>query len=361
MSPDLFSDVIVNHQIRANVTDKNTLNWLNPDFLLKNAAFFGVGLDTGKPLIQSPSLLRGFLLDTATIYYDEFGNAFGQVSSKGAGLSVWSLATRVKRLTNVFSNVEDKKTLLLMHDPHGFFGLDHSLQETNVSNMFAMRGGRTGRVLATLAINHSKFKGWLEARLGKSSYPCLEMLERVEANGDIAAICVRLFGAERLVDKDAHEVGYFSPAQSQQRAATTIFAEINSRGPSSFHNRFALDEFDGFSWKKLYQHLVLDCQGKEDFSALRFYCAYFNAWNLGVWNILSTEMFNGNLTICSSINNVDLMGYWYDYETSVKDKPQYYANSNFLELNFPINYERLVPKGLVKEKAAKKAASPSIS
>lgn len=339
MPTGVIADVVVNDRLRDGVS-RNVLPWLNEDYLVQNAGYFAFADGSGAIRPQGSTMLRALINDIAVEqpFFDEFGNGYSMVTSKGIGLSRFALNLRASGFGP--SNVREH---LLQHsDPHGFFGFRHARQDMEISNELAARGGRVLRALAILVIDHKQFRKWAEQVMDRaSSYPCLEMLDRVETNDDTAAILVRMIGADKLYDLTLAKYGLYSPFEVQKRAAQTLYGEVSSRGESQFVDRFSLGQYVSFKTKPLIESLRQEANGKGDFWALRFFAGYFHLWNIAIKKSVSDEKFGGTLTVQLSAQNVDVLGYWGDFETGIKNDPQYLLDSitslgsEYLQFNYP--------------------------
>ncbi len=203
-------------------------------------------------------------------------------------------------------SVQTQRSLLMStRDPLGFFGSYHSRQEQTVSDLLAQAGGRNGRVIGTIILNHNRFRLWYGKLIGEDSiYPIGDMLSRVEANGDQAALCIRLMGTERCQDSRM-ENGLYYFGRMRQRAARLLDCEIRYRGVPDFLSRYNL------------LNLPFNIDGAIDLTTLVFLQRYFYLRNLDISSRLSRQQFNDQLTIHISSQNVDLAGFIYDWEQSL--------------------------------------------
>lgn len=340
----VIDGVEINQHMADGIDDRRLQKWFNPDFLINHAAVFALGRkEGGLKRLQTPTMHRGVLLKLDAPYFDEYGVAYGEIGVKGTGLSEYGVEHYLTEFGNSWrpgniwepdpdqiSVKEQRSRLTSNSDPLGFFGYYHSQQEQTVSNLFARAGGRTGRVIGTIILNHQRFRLWYEKLIDKdSAYPIAEMLSRVEANGDQAALCVRLMGTERCADfnRSAHLPGdgFYYWGRIQQRAARLLYCEIQHRGLQDFLNRYNLaDDLLG-------DNLLNFIKGHRDWSAykaLLFLQRYFYLWNLDTHCLLSKQKFANQLTIHISPQNVDLAGFVYDWENSL-------PGPGYIRLSYP--------------------------
>lgn len=346
MPRKLIKDVIVNPNLLEGAGD-NLKPWLDVDSIVENAGLFAFANGGIIYRPQAPTALRAYMnnVPDGAPLVDEFGNCYSIITSKGIGLSIYALNRRSQN-----ANAEQVRSKLVAYrDPHGFFGLGHGRQDMEITNDLAGGGARVSRALAILALDHAKFRSWAASVLGDSSYPCLEMLDMVETNGDTAAILVRMFPAERIGDvyEDRNDgrdkldgKGYFSPQNSKRRAAATLLSEVFARGESVFAQRYGLSEYDGFIVRPLLKELQLDAAGQGDFKSLLFFQAYFNEWNKAIKEVVSVKRYGGTLTVQMNSQNTDLLGTWGDFETGIQGDPQYKEDS-IQYLKFPVGFESL--------------------
>lgn len=328
----VIDQVIVNPDLKRS-SDANLVKWLDAGFLIRQAAVFALGVNEGvTSLPQPPTMRRGSLLKIirqSKPMIDEYGTSYGQIGVKGSGISTEGVDyfAATNQAAVPFLPGEDSKyltrTLLTATPiPLGYFGLFHSLQEMTVSNLFSGYGGRNGRVLGVLALNHDKFIGWLNGLLCTTPYPVLEMLQRVRKNGDQAAICVRLMGADRYADlRSKTEKGLFEPRAIIQRAARILLSELCSRGTKGFNSYYEFSSNSDYM-----EDLVAVESGHFTYGNFENYKALlgdFRSRNLSVKEKLSKRCFNSRLTIMIEDQDIDLTGMWYDWETSVPDTPGY--------------------------------------
>lgn len=330
---DVIEQVEINGKMALEVRDKNLKAWLNADFLLKHARLFGVGgvnincgLTQKRP--QPLSMRRGVvyrLIEGSEPFFDEYDVAYGMLGAKGTGVSIDGMRVYVSEIQKKKPEVIRESIAHNNNDPIGLFGYIHSRQEMMVSDMFADEGGRNGRVLGILLLNHNKLRDWnLKAFGNDAIYPLDVMLERMERNHDTAAICVRLMGADRYEDYEcAKSTGIFTCERMLKRAAHTMSVELHKRGAANFIKHY------GLTCGTELQQLLEDISRGQDSIYHQDKFRFGNLlkglcdWNLGVYRRLSRKHFNDALTIFLDTQDICLAGFWYDWETSVPGSPGY--------------------------------------
>jgi hypothetical protein len=346
MPNEVISEIVVNANMAVGPVSHNVRHWLDKDYVLEHAGYFALGGESGVAVrIQAPNMHRAFVLEAHSKgYFDEFGNAYSQVVGKGSGLSEYAA---IKRSGEVLE-IDRRAVLMKSREPNGLFGFDHAKQDMEVSDAFAAYGGRVSRALAILVLDHAKFRQWAESKLGRSSYPCLEMLDRVEGNGDTAAILVRLFATERMNEMRVPGIdGYFSRSGSMKRASGVLLAELSRRGTRGFLERFCLNEYRSFKTRTLIRRLQNTAGGVADHELLAFFAAYFDMWNRGVHKRVSADRYQGKLTVSLDTRNIDLIGNWYDFEQSVPDTSQYLEYNSYAGCTFPRSFDLENQRGLI--------------
>lgn len=296
---------------------------LYSNFLLNNAAVFALGRFEGQlKRMQTPTIHRGVLLKLQAPYFDEYGVCYGEISVKGTGMTPSSLAAHLTSSKFMLKESGNKMRELAVsqEDPLGFFGYHHAQQEQRVSNSFAQFGGRNGRVIGILLLNHKEFLKWF-SKLPESfsDYPVREMLTRVAENRDKAALCVRLQGTERVEDCRralSSAEGLYNPTQMNRRSARLLLMEIKARGEQDFFDYYQM-RYPENKLGCLSDSLLKIVKGEPGLSSLLFLRSHFFYWNLAVKKRLSDQLYQSKLTVNMSYYNIDLAGFWYDWETSL--------------------------------------------
>lgn len=307
LPPSVIEEIALNQIMRDNITDPRLRLWLDEDFLLSYATLFAIGKKEGHRRPQPHTMHRGVvfkLLQESRPFIDEFGVCFGEIGAKGTGMTV-----------NGENFYRSNQT-----EPLGFFGRADALQEQEISDKFAELGGRGGRVLAIISINHKNFLEWFEEKdKGDSFYEAASMLKKVENNGDQAAICVRLLGTERIEDlwrASFSGDGLFSVARQLQRAASLLSFEITNRSREGFLDYYQLEG----KGRSIEEHLLEIASGKpnrENLITLYFLQLYFINYNYRIEQLLSERNYGGQLTHPGNFQNFDSAGFIYDWETSL--------------------------------------------
>lgn len=335
-------NILVNPAL-AESQDPNLQKWFDPDFLFDKAAIFAIGRPTGHRFrLQTPTSNRAVMLQKDAYYYDEYGNGYGEISVKGTGI------------TYATSQVSTTP------DPKGFFGEHHALQEETVSNALSHGGARVGRVIAILPLRGERLLDWFNVVVKRPRfYRPEEELQRVLDSDHQPALVVRLQGTDRLADGkfDKHErysetsfisnpdrrsaLRHYTNNQLYGRAARLLVREMRTRGYDRFLEHYRLPEVFPFekdlSW--------LDYVGQKsnardtynpstkDLRSLYFLYDFFNARNYQIAREVSEAEFGNRLSIKNATQDVDLAGYWYDFETSVPGD-QYYDVKSQTDLSF---------------------------
>lgn len=308
--PEAIAHVEINPQLTAS-PDPRLQAWSDPDFVIKHAALFAIASDMGQTMRpQPPSARRGLTLcftQRNRPYVDEYGVAFGQIGAKGTGISSHGLDHYIK-CEQDYSLTESPRPFIAPPDPVGFFGFNHSKQEMEVGELLAERTARSGRVLAILAIDHPQFRKWLDKLHTETNpYPVDAMLDKVEKNGDNAAICVRVMGSDKCKDYiHPPSEGLFTRPKMLMRAAGVLLSELKLGDERNFITRYLIN-LANFGW------LLSD----------------LNRHNQSVHERLSAEEFGGKMTFYLESQDCDLTGCWYDYETSVPDRPGYMSVTRY--------------------------------
>lgn len=316
---NVIADIKMNEQMKEGVEDPRLLQWFDEDFLIRNAAIFALGGTNGLPRLQTPTSHRGVILKKDTPFADEYGVVHGEIGVKGTGFSHNGLN----------SYGYDGSA----NNPLGFFGLTHSQTEMKLSDRFAQIGGRGGRVIAVMTMNPDKLRSWAtsDSQNADFRYPFFKMLDVVKYNGDTPALCVRLMGTDRIQDyKNAANSGYYNQGKMLSRAARLMLGQINAMGDRVFLERYKLHEYYRFRTDML-EIMLRDGQFESgDAKALKslaFLQRYFVRWNLAHVKKLSDDYYHGTLTYKGSPQDVDMLGSFYDWETSLWHDAQYYPDS----------------------------------
>lgn len=348
---DVVAEVILNGQLTQHATDQNLLRMLDQSFILEHFLLFGLGGVNGNNEVhkrpQPPSMRRGLLyriIQNNRPIFDEYGLAYGEIGAKGTGISACGLSYYAQNYVEM-SPLEIEAKIIRDSDPAGLFGLAHSIQEMNVSNLFAENGGRNGRVMAIMVLDPKRLKEWFFSsyRNHEHKYPLPAILNKVERNNDIPAICVRLMGAERYEDykgsyynrdKPVSE-GLFTRRRMVQRAVHIIRAEAEGIGREAFARRYCLD--NSFSLESMVDqiatsHYLLLDDRMGDFLYVKLLRS-FKKWNLSVLDKMSESNFEGKLTLFAKRQDVDLAGFLYDWELSVPGSAQYRNAHSVSHLN----------------------------
>ncbi len=319
LPPSVIADISINKEMAESVQDPRLLQWLDKDFLLNHAAFFGLALDTGTLLLtQPPRIIRGAMLRYGH-FVDEHGMFYGSISAKGTGLSEYGYEERMGE----------------HDDPNGFYGLRHAIDDMINSNEFAREGGRNARGLAVLALDHKKFKEWLhDQKVRNPKYPVEENLARVESNGDTAAIYVRVGGVDRLGDLNcAMEKsrgsfivgpgGIHSPMAMIRRAVALLNTEIDYVGEEKFVNQYGQlnSEINSQFLRDIARRRVAPRTLHElllVIESLVYVRVRVTTWNYKVFHKICKRDKNIQppfMAPVASDHNIDLLGFWYDWES----------------------------------------------
>lgn len=329
-----ISDVLINPRLLESPDPRLRRYASSKDLIIEIAGLFATASYQGETMrVQSPSARRGLTLRLAQLnrpFVDERRVSYGSIGAKGTGISHYGLDSYVRgendyilpQRLNPFSGYDD---------PIGFFGFNHAKQEMEVGDLLSERDARSSRVLAIVVLDHPQFRKWLAGLRTKSDlYPVDEMLGRVAKNGDNAAICVRFMGADKCKDyADSSEEGLFTRSKMLTRAASLLFYELQTNGEREFINRYFINRtYDIYS--------LLDQLRRGRFSAdnlVNFGCLLtgINVHNQSVQERVSQNRYGGKMTVSIESQDCDLVGTWYDYETSLPG-PGYQSRSYY---NFP--------------------------
>ncbi len=304
---EVISEVITNGDTPW-PPDSRLEYWLKPENLVHHFGLFALAEDSDSvKRVQPPTMNRGLVDKLWYPVIDFYGHGFAEVGSKGNGMTTQALTAHSSSHGS--------------SEPLGLFGRHHSLQEQTVSNPLAHHGGRVSRVLGTLVLDHQKLRLWIDDQLGPNrafggyKYDVYKALEIVEKNGDQSAICVRLMGAERRDDLErASFRGAFSQSRMVQRAAAILLEEISFLGEENFKHRYGIKS--SLSFQDLLFDLLINPNSAQ-IVWLGFFRDYFNAWNSGVKQYVSKKYFNNQLSVVVNGQNSDILGNWYDFETSL--------------------------------------------
>jgi len=296
----VISEVHINPQLKKGVFDPRLKPWLDEEFVIEKVGIIALGNDNGQlQRFQPPSMQRGAILAYGQ-FFDENGVAYGQIGTKGSGLT--ADAKRVRFLPGAPYT-----------DPHGFFGEKDAQQEEELSNEFAYGGGRGGRVLGYLVLDTQEFLKWLPQK--ESSYNIAEMARRVDKNGDRLAILERLMGTERVQDMFANQNGIYSRDNILRRSAGIMRAELLAGGYGNFYDYSRLE-----AAPKVFEMLseVSAVGGQSTPSVMEDYThlwSYLMGWNIGVLTAISQEKYKMKLKMPPfSHQNYDFAAFCYDWE-----------------------------------------------
>lgn len=362
-------NILVNPDL-AESQDQNLQKWFDPNFLFEKAAIFAVGRSTGHNYrLQTPTSHRAVMLKKDAFFYDEHGNGYGEISVKGIGMTNHALSESTTS------------------DPKGFFGEHHALQEEAVTNALSQDGARVGRVIAVLPLRGDKLFDWFFQVVKRPRfYRPDEELQRVLNHGHQPALVVRLQGTDRLADgkfdlpSRYSETKYISRTdrraakshytnnQLYGRAARLLLREMNSRGYDNFLEHYRLHSIYPFredlEWlDHIGQKSNVGEKYNPDVKALRslyFFHDFFNARNYRIAKQVSEKQFAGKLSIKNEPQDVDIVGYWYDFETSLPGN-QYADNPHPMNISFdrhpPFPYHDLsAERQAIRQKAVEMAA-----
>ncbi len=290
-----IDDVVINPKMKADVTDPKLSYYLDEERLLAEGAIFGFGVDVGNVRhVQPPSMHRGAILKFAT-FTDEYGTKYGQIALKGSGVSAMSAGKTMNT------------------DPVGFFGDRDAGKEMKFSNEFAEFGGRNGRVVGYITLDSDRFADWLYTMQAGPYYPSNHN-KVVKYNGDKPTILVRTMGVERMEDYYTGEEGTFSKKNIIIRAAGLIRSEMENLSLQAFADKYSRITDPGAFYSNL--------KGVNKYNAMNSTLllklnAMLYGHNLGVLERLSVERYDSDLKPPpASLQNVDLAGFWYDWEQS---------------------------------------------
>lgn len=332
--PEAIAHVEINPRLVGS-PDPRLRAWSDKDFVIKHAAFFAMASYIGQTMRpQPPSARRGLTLrytQRNRPYIDEYGVTFGQIGAKGTGISSHGLDHYIK-CEQEYSLSESPHPFIAPPDPVGFFGFNHSKQEMEVGELLAERTARSGRVLAILAIDHTRFRKWLDKlHIETNPYPVDVMLQKVEKNDDNAAICVRVMGSDKCEDYiHPPSEGLFTRSKMLIRAAGVLLPELKLRGESSFITRYFINQT--YDIASLLEQLARGEFSEDNLANFGWLLSDLNSHNQSVQERLSAEKFDGKMTIYLEPQDCDLTGCWYDYENTVPDRPGYMSCTHY---NYP--------------------------
>lgn len=303
---DAIEQVIWNEELLHTTSDPHLRRFLNPDYLLNQAALFSVGNSVysesskEQQKLQSRGARRAFTLRFGGGFVDEYNTAYGQISVKGVGTSKKDLDANIPS-----------------EDPRGLFGEQHAVQDLHVSNVFAEHGGRTSRGIAIITLDHINLLKWYKT-FQDPPYKLEEELAKVEDNGDRVCLYVRLTGADRWDELMNFECN--SSTQNQlHRAMVVIREEVKARGLQAFQERYCMSS----------SNLLLSLQqiiaNKNPFSAsnaLENIYRHFFYFNKGVGRVVSQKHFGNRMTFNLHSGNQDLTGMWIDWENALPESGQ---------------------------------------
>ncbi len=315
--------------MQANTSDSRLAKWFETDYLIQRAGIFALGGIQGEARLQTPTSHRGVILMKDTYIQDEFGTGFGEIGVKGTGLT--------------HNGLDHYEKHYVGSDPLGFFGYKHAMQEMRLSDEFAEFGGRGGRVIGVITLNPDALKQWATKKSPNwdTYYQVGQMIDKVTATKDTPALCVRLMGTDRVMDASrTRSTGYYSPHRIHARAARLLLREMQREGTDEFLTKYKIDtkfpiESDLESLSRSDMSSYSD-PFRPELKSLAFLQRYFLYWNYSHFKKLSDSRHHGTLTFKGSAQDIDMVGHFYDWETSLWNDSQYYSereNDDFVEIH----------------------------
>lgn len=327
LPPKVFDSVELNTALFRENPDSRLQRWDDIEYMMAHAGVFALGTNyapdgsKGIKLPRTPTMHRGVvikLMQTNAPFEDEYGIPYGQIAVKGTGIAN--------------SDREYYRGLRNSWDPIGLFGYAHAKQELEMADQFARAGGRTGRVLAVMKINHGKFMDWVGSLdLSNTPYDIETQLKKVEKNGDEMALCVRILGTERFQDYadspfEDNSKGLYTRSAMLRRSAFLLSHEITQRGEGQFRDKYDLPFSHNYP---LSDHLSQIAYGGKSEELLETMCAlqvFLWAHNLRVKEVVSKQLYGGKMSMRADPLNFDLAGFVYDWETSKPGTKQFWPN-----------------------------------
>lgn len=321
---DAIDDITINPAFQATNPDPRLEKYLQADSLIRHAGFIGINRSEGSIFLpQPPTMYRGVVYEYASgePFVDEYGNCYSQVSGKGTGV------------TSETIDVWTQESGYFAFDPVGLFGRSDAEREMEVSNHIAHAGGRTGRVLGILTLNHDKLTEWFRSFPNdvRILYHLEDQLSEVYENGDTAAICIRLLGAERIEDfrkikrfntsSLSSPLDLFSLTSMTARTASLLLSEIDMRGEEEFVNRYGIPE--NLNLTQVLGNFMNGSYTEDDVQTFILLNQAFFAHNLSTTTEVSSELYEGTLAADYREHNIDLAGFWYDWELSFGKNQKY--------------------------------------
>lgn len=310
----VVSDIIINPHFEDPKLDARLSLWTqNEPYLLSSACVIATPTSKGPiKLMQHPSGFRTAILKSPLTtkerpYEDDNGVRYGLIDAKGIGIT-----------PNCSSNF--KESIHSSPDPIGFFGYNDAVNDMNIGDAFATHGGRTARTLAIIALDHQRLYGWLKTI--PYSDVLIENLAKVINNNDVPVIAVRLLGTERMQDflEKNPSSPFYSKKNIVQRTAVLLLSEITSRGYYKFLDRYRFEPRNNFHARL--SSLADTGLSKPGLDALQQLYVHFFRWNRLVASS-AHDKFPKQVKPDIREHNIDLSGFWYDWEGSHPDNDQY--------------------------------------